>query len=504
MFEIGVDGTAVTLLLRDGFVTDEFIDLARTDDRTDAQEAPPRRAQSTTGATSHGGARGRGLRSCGTNWSSRACSFIRNTRSGAYGSAQSRREDSVDHRTRADDTQAMGLRDMYAKRLQKKWEEKSPEERAEIEAKTAQRYEANMARVAAATDLVDAEWERSRAEHQARLDAEVLGGPAGAHFWGTVPDTVRPSEAGPQPAERPRRLQELLARPQGDRRRPRRSEGAVGHSAASSVPTSIPSSAGRSSMARRAAREAARRPYLAPDRTTPVLTRIATRGDAQFDDLANYLAQSGLAARPDLVFGVYRVPDRLDPKMPGLRVGPGGRVGHRACADPGRSRRPAPPQRVTGSTARPAGWAAARAIRRCSTRIWRWPGWRRRGSIRSQCLGIAREVVMQRADSWFGGGELSSDSADVYARVQGVSVIHTAGAAPPPTGADRGPLRRCRRHARRGAQLGSRRAGRSSTATTRSRRRRRRFPICRRRHRRCSWPTSRSSASGPRIVSVRP
>jgi hypothetical protein len=38
VFEIGVDGSAVTLLLRDGFVTDEFIDLARTDDRTDAQE----------------------------------------------------------------------------------------------------------------------------------------------------------------------------------------------------------------------------------------------------------------------------------------------------------------------------------------------------------------------------------------------------------------------------------------------------------------------------------
>ncbi|MBB5164580.1 hypothetical protein [Mycobacterium sp. AZCC_0083] len=35
VFEIG---TGVTLLLRDGFVTEEFIDLARTDDRTDAQE----------------------------------------------------------------------------------------------------------------------------------------------------------------------------------------------------------------------------------------------------------------------------------------------------------------------------------------------------------------------------------------------------------------------------------------------------------------------------------
>jgi hypothetical protein len=38
VFEVGVDDAAVTLLLRDGFVTDEFIDLARTDDRTDPQE----------------------------------------------------------------------------------------------------------------------------------------------------------------------------------------------------------------------------------------------------------------------------------------------------------------------------------------------------------------------------------------------------------------------------------------------------------------------------------
>ena len=53
----------------------------------------------------------------------------------------------------------------------------------------------------------------------------------------------------------------------------------------------------------RAKRDAARLPYLAHDRTTSVLSRIATRGNAQFEGLANYLAGSGLAARPDLVFG---------------------------------------------------------------------------------------------------------------------------------------------------------------------------------------------------------
>ncbi|WP_029112633.1 hypothetical protein [Mycobacterium sp. URHB0044] len=38
VFEIGVGVESVTLLLRDGFVTDEFIDLAHTDSHTPAQE----------------------------------------------------------------------------------------------------------------------------------------------------------------------------------------------------------------------------------------------------------------------------------------------------------------------------------------------------------------------------------------------------------------------------------------------------------------------------------
>jgi hypothetical protein len=38
VFELGLDGASVTLLLRDGFVTKEFIDLARTQERTATQE----------------------------------------------------------------------------------------------------------------------------------------------------------------------------------------------------------------------------------------------------------------------------------------------------------------------------------------------------------------------------------------------------------------------------------------------------------------------------------
>jgi hypothetical protein len=38
VFEVTIGDRTATLLLRDGFVTDEFIDLARTENRTDEQE----------------------------------------------------------------------------------------------------------------------------------------------------------------------------------------------------------------------------------------------------------------------------------------------------------------------------------------------------------------------------------------------------------------------------------------------------------------------------------
>lgn len=39
VFEVGLGLSAVTLVLREGFVTDQFIDLARTEERTEQQEA---------------------------------------------------------------------------------------------------------------------------------------------------------------------------------------------------------------------------------------------------------------------------------------------------------------------------------------------------------------------------------------------------------------------------------------------------------------------------------
>ena len=61
----------------------------------------------------------------------------------------------------------------------------------------------------------------------------------------------------------------------------------------------------------RAARDAIRTEYLAADRRPVRISRVATRGKSQIAEVADYLGSSGLAGRPDLVYGVYRVPDLI-------------------------------------------------------------------------------------------------------------------------------------------------------------------------------------------------
>ena len=65
--------------------------------------------------------------------------------------------------------------------------------------------------------------------------------------------------------------------------------------------------------AEHALRDAAREPYLAPDRSPLRISRVATRGGTQGLQVAEHLAACGLAGRPELVYGVYRVPDRIRP-----------------------------------------------------------------------------------------------------------------------------------------------------------------------------------------------
>ncbi|MCB1005798.1 MAG: hypothetical protein KDB35_16565 [Acidimicrobiales bacterium] len=73
--------------------------------------------------------------------------------------------------------------------------------------------------------------------------------------------------------------------------------------------------AARVAALERAERDAARAPYLAPDRVPVHRTRLATRGRSQVEEVVAFLRRSGLAARPDLVYGVSRVPDRISPHL---------------------------------------------------------------------------------------------------------------------------------------------------------------------------------------------
>lgn len=61
----------------------------------------------------------------------------------------------------------------------------------------------------------------------------------------------------------------------------------------------------------RSARDDAREPYLASGHPGVQMIRMTTRAGTQAQEVAAYLASSGLAGRPDLVYGVYPVPDHL-------------------------------------------------------------------------------------------------------------------------------------------------------------------------------------------------
>jgi hypothetical protein len=64
----------------------------------------------------------------------------------------------------------------------------------------------------------------------------------------------------------------------------------------------------------RAARDRARAPYCPPAVPELAFTRFSTTGKEQLADVERALRETGLAAHPERVYGVYRVPDRHDLK----------------------------------------------------------------------------------------------------------------------------------------------------------------------------------------------
>lgn len=171
----------------------------------------------------------------------------------------------------------------------------------------------------------------------------------------------------------------------------------------------------------RALRDEARTPYLAEGRSPVVITRIATDRKRAVEELCAWLGSSGLAGRPDLVFGVARVPDHVPG---GLGIGKAAIIEWEIVHAATGTLPPAAPAAVAGFDAR-VTWAARR------------PGepsildedlgvelLGRAGLGPEQCLGIARQVVV---DARSGGDE--SSSPRVMVGVAGALALHPAGVA---------------------------------------------------------------------------
>lgn len=211
----------------------------------------------------------------------------------------------------------------------------TPDQRAQYDAALQQSRETMAAN---ADQIIEAE--RAR---------RVLWGPAGDHLYGPMPDRERMTDVNVRNQWEASRaeLWATLRNPLGRKAPP---------------PPPLAVSGGREARyaAERALRDEARTPYLAPDRAPVVMTRIATDRQRTLHDLASWLGAAGLSARPDLVYGVYRVPDHVvggwgirKPALvewevvhaaaPGLPAAPPATVVHFDARDRWAARRPGEP-----------------------------------------------------------------------------------------------------------------------------------------------------------------
>ena len=168
-------------------------------------------------------------------------------------------------------------------------------------------YDANMAQVEQGRAESRAAFQEAKAINEAN---RILEGPAGRYLYGAgltdenSPDAI---EAKMMQQGTWATVQEMRAQRKGEFKQGLRQS--FGIQEVEQVKE--PAERERVTAAERAERDAAREPYRAPAPAEVAISRLATRGETQLAEVLAYLESSGLAARPDLVFGVYRVPDRI-------------------------------------------------------------------------------------------------------------------------------------------------------------------------------------------------
>ncbi len=211
----------------------------------------------------------------------------------------------------------MGLRDRIKSTIATVSSGPSPEVLARLTPEQRAKYDAKMAQVAAVQGQAAQAKADVDAEHRAQVAQRPLHGPAGEWVYGSsavvgpTPEqiaTMTPAEMGAWTASQSKaQIKDLFTNPFGRSKPP----------AAAMAPATAPLDRDGQAAAERAARDAARKPYLAEHRVPVVFSRLATRGKTQIEEVSAYLAASGLVARPDLVYGLYRVPDRISPALGG-------------------------------------------------------------------------------------------------------------------------------------------------------------------------------------------
>lgn len=274
----------------------------------------------------------------------------------------------------------------------------TPEQRAQYE-RTMAESRATMA--ANADAAIEAEMER-----------RVLFGPAGDWLYDPLPDRERMTDLNVhnQIAYSKAELKATLRNPLGKRPAPM-------------SPPPVSADPGQQAAHELAQREEARTPYLSPERQPVTFTRIATEPKTSVEQLCAWLGSSGLAGRPDLVYGVARVPDHL----------PGG-LGIRKTAvvewevvHAAQTALPAvAPAVATAFDARDT-WAARRAGEPSIVDEDLGLEYLHFADLGpEQCLGLARQVAVD-ASGGSGGAEGGGEPPYVMIGVTGLLALHPAG-----------------------------------------------------------------------------
>ncbi len=275
-------------------------------------------------------------------------------------------------------------------------------------------YDAQMERVAEAEAQVRGNHVRLQTEHAQRFADRPLQGPAGEHLFGPAlyPGGDPAELSGMTPAEQiehslqvsQAQFAELLQNPFGRKKEPK-ADGAV------TPPDPRPPA--EIAAGELAARTSARAPYLAPQRGPVTISRIPTDRKRQADEVAAWLAGTGLAGRPDLVYGVYRIPDHVG----------SGRMVEWEVVHAATTALPAAPTPDSTWFDGEEHWVA-RGIGAPSVvdeeLVTHW--FANAGIGPDQSLGMARELAIDQ----HGGDEGSS--MVVWSHVTGVRAFHAAGA----------------------------------------------------------------------------